>query len=114
MALGRCFSESRSGRMRGRCIFVFFADADEEVRAKGSAGNSQKLLCGRVDLDMHKTHTHTHTTRGKHNEPRLDLTADAAGHAKTKHNSTSPEAVCCIVVTHKHIHKLADVCFMFI
>lgn len=63
MALGHCYGESAC-RMRGShfLFFCFFADADGEVGAEGSAGNSQKLLRGRVDLDMHKTHTHT--TRG--------------------------------------------------
>lgn len=45
MALGHRYTESR-------------CSADGEVGAESSAGNSQKLLRGRVDLDMHGTHTH--------------------------------------------------------
>lgn len=67
MALGHCYGESWRGAEERpaaweAATFCFFADADGEVGAEGSAGNSQKLLRGRVDLDMHKTHTHT--TRG--------------------------------------------------
>lgn len=53
MALGHCYGESRRGAEARPLTLFLFADADGEVGAEGSAGNSRKLLRGRVDLDMH-------------------------------------------------------------
>lgn len=66
MALARRYGESRCSAEAwpAACeaapyflILFFFADADGEVGAEGSAGNSQKLLRGRVDLDLRRAHT---------------------------------------------------------
>lgn len=64
MALAGRYGESRHSAQPSPAackvttvVLFSFAGADGEVGAEGSAGNSQKLLRGRVDLDMHRAHT---------------------------------------------------------
>lgn len=53
----RCSAEAWPARPPLFFNYFFFADAYGEVGAEGSAGNSQKVLRGRVDLDLRRAHT---------------------------------------------------------